>query len=120
MRAPKINHDGKIKDYYEFFGIKQDAGPEDLKQAYRRLCKHYHPDVNKDKDRAEKNFKVVQEVWDVLSSQSKRSRYDQLLKIERGVSVNVEGMSIRVDFGYNTSPTASWYPFYQFHGGTTA
>lgn len=64
------------KDYYEVLGIAKDSSKEDIKKAYRKLVKKYHPDVNKASD-AEEKFKEVQEAYEVLSDDSKRSAYDQ-------------------------------------------
>lgn len=64
------------KDYYEVLGISKDSSKEDIKKAYRKLVKKYHPDVNKASD-AEEKFKEVQEAYEVLSDESKRSAYDQ-------------------------------------------
>lgn len=64
------------RDYYEILGIGKGAKKEDIKKAYRKLVKKYHPDVNKD-DGAEEKFKEIQEAYEVLSDESKRSAYDQ-------------------------------------------
>jgi molecular chaperone DnaJ len=64
------------RDYYEVLGVKKDATKEELKKAYRKLVKKYHPDVNKGDD-AEEKFKEVQEAYETLSDESKRSAYDQ-------------------------------------------
>ena len=64
------------RDYYEVLGIDKKASQEDIKKAYRKLVKKYHPDVNKD-DGAEEKFKEVQEAYEILSDDSKRSAYDQ-------------------------------------------
>ena len=64
------------RDYYEVLGIKKDAEQSEIKKAYRRLVKKYHPDVNSEDD-AEGKFKEVQEAYEVLSDESKRSAYDQ-------------------------------------------
>ncbi len=64
------------RDYYEILGVKKDASKDQLKKAYRRLVKKYHPDVNKEPD-AEEKFKEVQEAYEVLSDDGKRSAYDQ-------------------------------------------
>ena len=64
------------KDYYEILGVAKDAKKEDIKKAYRKLVKKFHPDVNKE-DGAEGKFKEVQEAYEVLSDESKRHAYDQ-------------------------------------------
>jgi molecular chaperone DnaJ len=64
------------RDYYEVLGISKGASEKEIKKAYRKLAKQYHPDVNKEADAAEK-FKEVGEAYEVLSDSSKRSAYDQ-------------------------------------------
>lgn len=64
------------RDYYEVLGISKDASKEEIKKAYRKLVKKYHPDVNKAPD-AEEKFKEVQEAYEILSDDSKRSAYNQ-------------------------------------------
>ncbi len=65
------------KDLYEILGIKRDASQEEIKKAYRKLARQYHPDVNQgDKNTAEK-FKQVKKAYDILSDPSKRERYDR-------------------------------------------
>ncbi|MDD3048366.1 MAG: molecular chaperone DnaJ [Bacilli bacterium] len=66
----------KKKDYYESLGINKNATDAEIKSAFRKLAKEYHPDVNKTAD-AEKKFKEIQEAYAVLSDQEKRSQYDQ-------------------------------------------
>lgn len=64
------------RDYYEVLGVGKDASADDLKKAYRRAARQYHPDVNKAPDAAEK-FKEVKEAYDVLSDDQKRATYDR-------------------------------------------
>ena len=67
----------EYKDYYKILGIKRDASEADIKKAYRRLARKYHPDVSKEKD-AEQRFKEVGEAYEVLRDPQKRGAYDQL------------------------------------------
>jgi molecular chaperone DnaJ len=64
------------KDYYETLGVKRDAGPEEIKKAYRKLARQYHPDVNSDKD-SEAKFKEIKDAYEVLSDPQKRENYDR-------------------------------------------
>jgi len=64
------------RDYYEVLGVSRDATQEEIKKAYRRLAKRYHPDLNKDGGSAEK-FKEVAEAYEVLSDPEKRAQYDR-------------------------------------------
>src|ERR687894_1788511 len=65
------------QDYYEILGIKRDAKPDEIKKAYRRLARKYHPDVNPGDKTAEERFKLMSEAHDVLSDPKKRSVYDR-------------------------------------------
>jgi len=64
------------RDYYDILGLKKGASKQDIKRAYRRLAKEFHPDRNKSAD-AETKFKEVQEAYEVLSDDQKRTAYDQ-------------------------------------------
>lgn len=65
------------RDFYEVLGIAKGAGDDEIKKAYRKLAKQYHPDLNPGDAAAEAKFKEINEANDVLSDQQKRSRYDQ-------------------------------------------
>jgi molecular chaperone DnaJ len=65
------------KDYYEILGVGRDSGEDDVKKAYRRLARKYHPDLNPGDKAAEERFKNVQEAYDILSDSKKRQMYDQ-------------------------------------------
>ncbi len=67
----------KYKDYYGILGVERSAGAEDIKKAYRKLARKYHPDVSKDPSGEEK-FKEVAEAYETLKSPEKRAAYDQL------------------------------------------
>jgi curved DNA-binding protein len=67
----------KFKDYYEVFGIPRTATQDEIKRAYRKLARKYHPDVNKEPD-AETRFKEVGEAYAVLKDPEKRAAYDQV------------------------------------------
>ena len=65
------------RDYYEVMGVPKNASDDDIKKAFRKLAKQYHPDLNPGDKEAEAKFKEVNEAYEVLSDKSKRSRYDQ-------------------------------------------
>src|SRR5947208_2266526 len=65
------------RDYYEVLGVKRDASEDEIKKAYRKLARQYHPDRNPGDKQAEANFKEVQEAYDVLSDKPRRERYDR-------------------------------------------
>ncbi len=65
------------KDYYSILGIKKDAKADEIKKAYRRLARKFHPDVNPNDKSAEEKFKEVQEAYDVLSDEKKRKVFDR-------------------------------------------
>jgi curved DNA-binding protein len=67
----------EFKDYYQVMGVARDATEAQIKQAYRKLARKYHPDVSKEKD-AEERFKEVGEAYEVLKNPDKRAAYDQL------------------------------------------
>src|ERR1044071_8303260 len=68
----------EFKDYYKTLGVSRDASADDIKKAFRKLARQYHPDVAKDKKTAEAKFKEINEAHEVLSDPEKRRRYDEL------------------------------------------
>ena len=65
------------RDYYEVMGVPKNAPEDEIKKAYRKLAKKYHPDLNPGDKEAEQKFKEVNEAYEVLSDKDKRARYDQ-------------------------------------------
>src|ERR1700759_160742 len=66
------------KDYYEILGVKKSASADDIRKAFRKLARKYHPDVNPGDKAAEEKFKTLSEANDVLSDPKKRKIYDQI------------------------------------------
>lgn len=92
----------KKRDYYDVLGIRKGADEKEIKKAYRKLAKKYHPDVNPGDKEAEKNFKEVTEAYNVLSDAEKKKLYDQY-----GFAAFEEG---------GAGPTGNEH-FYQSYGG---
>jgi curved DNA-binding protein len=92
----------EFKDYYETMGVKRDATQEDIKRAYRKLARKYHPDVSKEPG-AEERFKEVGEAYEVLKDPEKRAAYDQLGSNWKG--------------GQEFRPPPDWDSGFEFRGG---
>jgi len=104
------------KDYYEILGIKRDAKPDEIKKAYRRLARKYHPDVNPGDKAAEERFKLMSEAHDVLSDPKKRSVYDRFGQY----SENLADAAAR-GAGPSSSRTSPGFDFtgFDWGGGST-
>ena len=63
------------KDYYKTLGVENDASADEIKKAYRKLAMKFHPDQNKDNPEAEEKFKAINEAYDILKDEQKRSAY---------------------------------------------
>lgn len=67
----------QYRDYYQTLGVSKDASQDEIKKAYRKLARKYHPDVNPDDPNAEEKFKDINEAYQVLSDEDKRTKYDR-------------------------------------------
>jgi molecular chaperone DnaJ len=68
----------RTKDYYQILGVSEDASAAQIKKAYRKLAKQYHPDANRDDPKAADRFKEISEAYSVLSDSEKRTQYDRM------------------------------------------
>ena len=92
----------EYKDYYKIMGVGRDASQDEIKRAYRKLARKYHPDVSKETD-AEARFKEVNEAYEVLKDPQKRKAYDQL--------------GTQWHAGDNFTPPPGWEQGFEFGGG---
>lgn len=86
-----------MKDYYKILEVSQSASRDEIKKAFKRLAKKYHPDINKGDHRAEEKFKEISEAYEVLGRDDERQKYDAA-RSGRG-SFNFEGFSKEGPFG---------------------
>jgi curved DNA-binding protein len=99
----------EYQDYYEILGVARTATPEEIRSAFRKKAREYHPDVAKDKVKGAEKFKEVNEAYEVLSDPAKRAKYDQMGREAPGGG-----------FGWQGAPGAGGVPdMEEFHFGGT-
>src|SRR6516225_3729332 len=110
----------QYKDYYEILGVPRTASEAEIKKAFRKLAREYHPDVAKNKKQAEEKFKEVNEAYEVLGDPAKRKKYDELGPNWRA------GSEFRPPPGWESFSTSGGYPGrgprgeeFEFHFGGT-
>lgn len=108
----------QLRNYYEILGVSRDANNEEIKKTFRRLARQYHPDVNPGNKEAEEKFKDINEAYDVLSDDSKRTEYDQRLfgKSKRRTTRLKDRVSPN---GNGTRPDSDSWKFRDFNPTTT-
>src|ERR1700740_2811542 len=88
------------KDYYGILGVKKTASAEDIRKAFRKLARKYHPDVNPGDKKAEERFKEISEANDILSDEKKRKVYDTLGFYSDQIDPAQAEAAARGGFGY--------------------
>ena len=110
----------QYKDYYQILGVPRTASEAEIKKAFRKLAREYHPDVAKNKKQAEEKFKELNEAYEVLGDPAKRKKYDELGPNWRA------GSEFRPPPGWESFSTSGGYPGrgprgeeFEFHFGGT-
>jgi len=110
----------RYKDYYEILGVARTASEAEIKKAFRKLAREYHPDVAKNKKQAEEKFKDINEAYEVLGDSAKRKKYDEL-----GANWS-SGSEFRPPPGWESYSSTGGFPGrgpqgqeYEFHFGGT-
>ncbi len=95
------------KDYYGLLGVKKTATPDDIRKAFRKLARKYHPDVNPGDKKAEEKFKEISEANDVLSDEKKRKVYDQFGFYSDQIDPAAAEAAARGGYGFRGGAAAS-------------
>ncbi|SFJ09339.1 molecular chaperone DnaJ [Thermoflavimicrobium dichotomicum] len=105
------------RDYYEVLGVDRNATADEIRKAYRKLARKYHPDVNKEPD-AEEKFKEIKEAYEVLSDEQKRAHYDQFGHTDPSGGFGTGGFAGGFDGGFSGGFSGIEDIFDMFFGGT--
>ena len=100
----------QFKDYYAILGVPRNASEEDIKKAFRKLARQYHPDVAKDKKSAEEKFKDINEAYEVLGDPANRQKYDRL-----GMDWDKTAAAAGPGPGYGFGAESNGEPNVEFH-----
>lgn len=108
----------KYKDYYSILGVNKDATQDEIKKAYRKLAKKYHPDANPNNKKAEEKFKEVSEAYEVLGDPDKRKKYDAFgsrVNFQDGFDFDPEsyGFGNNVRYEYRTNAGGDYSDFFK-------
>jgi DnaJ-class molecular chaperone len=104
------------KDYYNILGVSKDATQDEIKKAYRKLARKYHPDVNPGDKVAEEKFKEISEAYEVLSDPEKRKQYDQFGTFDFGKE-GFQGFGGFSNFDFGNFNNGGSYRTYTFSSG---
>jgi curved DNA-binding protein len=111
----------QYNDYYSDLGLEKNASQDDIKKAYRKLAKKYHPDVNPENKQAEEKFKQISEAYEVLSDPEKRKKYDTFgsaTNLENGHDFDPTKYGGNVRYEYRTADAGDHSDFFNmFFGG---
>lgn len=111
----------KYRDYYEILGVKKEASEDEIKKAYRKLAKKYHPDANPGDHGAEEKFKEISEAYEVLGDKEKRQKYDQFghqMNFNNGYDFDPSQFGFGNRTYYQTSNNSGFSDFFNmFFGG---
>ncbi|MGZ4598162.1 MAG: molecular chaperone DnaJ [Actinomycetes bacterium] len=106
------------KDYYKTLGVPKDAKPDDIKKAYRKLARQFHPDANKGDAKAEERFKEISEAYDVLADATRRKEYDEARTLFGAGGPGAGGF--RMPGGGAGGPGGTTFDFGDLFGGGAA